>query len=171
MNKIMRTEKDFGSKPIKWNDQRCKQAYELALLGVTEDQMARVMDVSVDTIAYWKKTKPEFLRALMDGRTLADVEVAKAFYRTCTGYEYEEDVVLQYRGNTEIVRVRKVVPANPYACAKWLAIRQRETWTDVNKMEINQNITVKPIDLSDISSEDLVKLESIGLKQLNARNN
>jgi len=53
-------------KPVKWNDDRCRQAYTLAFLfGATEEQIAMAMDVDINTIGSvrnqnsWKHYKKE----------------------------------------------------------------------------------------------------------------
>ena len=57
-----------GSKPVKWNGDRMRQVYELALLGLTEEVMCKVTDVHIKTFEYWKKTKPALLKTLRDGK-------------------------------------------------------------------------------------------------------
>lgn len=176
-NKIQR------NTPGKWHSDRCRQVFELALLGLTEDQMAPVMDVSLGTIEYWKRTKSEFLKALNKGKTEADAKVAYSLFQRAVGYSHpdvhilsnrvkiydEQGNVIEERTEALIVDLIKYYPPDSYACQKWLALRQRSNWTDVQKLEISGDIThnhMVQVELDDVSTEELELMEKIGLRQL-----
>ena len=83
-----------GSKHIpntQWNEGRPQQAFELALLGYTEQQIADEMGVAHQTIEYWKRAKPKFLEKLNKGRARADQKVVNAFYQNCLDRWVEEE--------------------------------------------------------------------------------
>lgn len=150
-----------------WNANRPQQAFELALLGATEAQMASVLGVGVNTIDYWKRHKPEFLEALNRGRMEADSKVAAAFYRKCTGYTYTKNVVSVYKGEVIVTPVNEYVPPDSWSCMKWLANRQRPIWADVKQVETTTTtLNINKFDFSGLSNEELMIIKKAGLKQL-----
>ena len=173
--------------PPKWNEDRYRQAFELALLGLTEDQMAPVMNISLGTIEYWKRKKPSFLNALNEGKSLADAKVAHSLFQRAVGYSHpdvhilsnrvkifdEYGKVIEERTEPLIVDIIKHYPPDSYACQKWLALRQRAKWADTQKLEISGEINhnhVLHVELDDISTEELELMEKIGLRQLMIEN-
>ena len=151
------------SKPVKWNDDRCRQAFTFALLyGATDKQIAMSMDVSVQTIDYWKRTKPEFLAALKAGKDEADARVAEALYKVAIGYSHPytdirvvDDMIVE----TEIVRH---YPPNAFAAHKWLTIRQRERWAEVNKA-IPPAVNLTQINLTGFTRAEKLLIEKLGM--------
>jgi hypothetical protein len=105
------------------------------------------------------------------GRTLADATVAASLYKAATGYEYEEDHVTAFQGEVTVTRVKKYKGPDSYAAVRWLSVRQKNLWTDSQKVEITQNINITKLDLSKLDTEELMMLEKIGLKQLAPRSN
>lgn len=161
-------EHDFIDHRYKWDEDYVRQAYELALLGLTQEQMARVLDVNPATFSGWKKKYPDFEKALREGQEVADAKVATSFYKRATGYEYtEEHFYTDKEGNGKVVEVRKHMPAHPWAASRWLALRQKAQWSESPKaIEQNNTINVLNLDLTGIPYDKLLILEEIGLKQL-----
>ena len=152
---------------MKWNSDRPRQAFQLALLGHTDKEIARVMGVDVNTIDYWKRTKPEFLKRLNEGKDSADAEIAEAFYLKAHGGFIEETQYTVYKGEVISFPVRKYYPPDSWAAHKWLTIRQRERWADVQRIETTQtNINITKIDLSVFSTKELELINKIGILQL-----
>lgn len=142
--------------------------YMLALLGATDAQMAQAFGVSVMTIHNWKRSHPEVVDAVGRGKLVADARVAESLYKSALGYDYEEDVVSVYRGEAIVTRVRKHKPANAWAAARWLSLRQRALWHESTTIDItNRQIHALEMDLSKFSTEELALLEKLGLSQVN----
>jgi hypothetical protein len=155
------------SRPTQWNEDRTRQAFRLALLGATDREIAGVMGVDVCTIEYWKRTKPDFLEALNQGKLEADSRVAESIYRCAVGYEWEEEQAIAYKGEVTIVKVKRRKGPDAWAGMKWLNIRQRSRWADVSRTEVTQtNVNINKLDLSGMTVEELELIKSIGLKQI-----
>lgn len=150
----------------KWNDGRMKQVYWMALLGATDKEIAGFLEIDKDTLAYWKRTKPELRYALQKGKMEADSRVAKSFYKLATGYEYEEDVFFMYKGVIITKRITKVQPPNAYAAWKWLTSRRREEWADIKVSKGNVDVNIKKIDTTDFTEEELKLAEKVGLRMI-----
>jgi len=152
-------------KPVKWNKDRIRQAYLLAVLfGATDVQIAKVMGVSEHTITYWKRTKPEFLEALNKGKLTKDQQVERSLFERAVGYSHP-DIDIRVVDH-EIVKtpITKHYPPSEVACIFWLKNRQRQKWADVQKSQIDIHHT--HIDLTEFTREQLELMESVGMKLL-----
>lgn len=150
---------EMGRPPIYNPESHPDQAHKFCLLGCTDVRLASLFDVSVQTIDYWKREHPEFLKAIKEGREIADANVAKSTYNRATGYNLEEKEWRRVRvkgedgkpikddnGNYiyEMVLVKivnKHVPADPALNKFWLWNRTKfkpkeEQWTDKQDIAI-----------------------------------
>lgn len=151
----------------RYNDDIPRMAFQLALLGATDKQMAAVFGVDVQTIDYWKRTKRRFRLALEKGKTEADSEVAAALYKRAKGFSVIEDHVTMYKGQIIVTPVRKHYPPDTMAAKIWLNARQKEHWSETQKVEVtNTNINITKIDFSGLTNEELALAKKLGMKQL-----
>jgi hypothetical protein len=104
-----------------------------ALLGATNRQIAKLLDVDLDTLTNWSKKFPAFDAAITEGRTGADLMVVNALYRRATGYTVKtrrtERVEAQQSDGSILVTNKETeteeeVPADVGAASRWLALRQ-----------------------------------------------
>lgn len=170
------------TKPVKWNKNRSQQAFDYAFLGATDEQIAELMGVNINTIHYWKRTKPEFRRMLDKGKRQANARVARALYEVAVGYSHPDTVILTNRvkvydeegklveEHTEplLVPIIKHYKPDAFAALKILTIKERVLWADVQKTELisNINLNIKKIDFAAFSDKDLQALENMGMKRL-----
>jgi hypothetical protein len=148
-----------------YREEYAKQAYGLALLGATDKDIARVLGVSVNTVDVWKRKYPEFTEQLRRGKEIADMEVAKSFYKSCVGYYYEDEEAKVVGGKLCAVKVRKYMPGDKWAQQKWLSTRQRAAWSEVHRVDVNNtNISITKVDLTGVSIEDLQTLKRIAFQ-------
>jgi hypothetical protein len=151
-----------------------RQAYELALLGCTDREIARVLDVAVETLDYWKRRHPDFAIELNKGKAQADAHVAHALYRRAIGCSVKDVHIALYYGKPVITPFIKHFPPDTTAAIKWLALRQKEKWSEVQRTEVLQtSVNILKIDLSQYTTEELAFIEGIQRKALtqNAGNN
>jgi transcriptional regulator with XRE-family HTH domain len=151
-----------------WNEDRPRQAYKMALLGLTLCQMAEVMDVSPKTLEYWQSNKPEFREMLKAGREKADMKVAESFFLNTQDRYVEEEEVHVYKGVPSKVKVKKFIQGDKWAQARWLALRQKPLWADNSKVELNQTniLNIQNLDLSIFNDQELLILKKAGLNQI-----
>jgi len=153
--------------PTLWNNNRIRQAFKLALLGATDEDMAEVMGVGMNTFNNWKRRHPEFLKEMNRGKRMANAEVAYSLYQRAKGFTIIETHISMYKGEIIKTPVEKYYPPDSWAAAKFLSLRERELWTDVLKTEHTQtNININKIDFSGMSNEELAMMERIGMKQI-----
>lgn len=105
------------------------QAYKQCLLyGATDKQLAEFFSVEEDEIRKWRNTVPAFAKAVINGKDIADAEVAHSLYQRAIGAKHPEYRVVSYLGDARIVRIVKHYPPETAAGQFWLTTRQRDTW-------------------------------------------
>ena len=163
----------------KWDKDYVRQVFFLCLLGSTDVQIAQIFGVKVVTIDLWKRTHPEFLAAMRQGKTDADTKVVHSLYLAAIGYSHPYEMVIPNRVKrysekgklveeyTEplIVKTTKSYPPNVTAAIKWLQARQSDTWgAQVHiKGNIQHNHT---LDMSQFSLEELKILKKLGVSDV-----
>lgn len=162
----------------KFKEHHVRTAFYLALLGLTEEQMATVFDVSVGTLQTWKHKHPTFLDAVRRGKEQADAQVVYSLYQSAIGYEHDEEKifmtrekefgpdgkVVKERGKVVRVPTRKKYPPDVRAAIKWLEVRQATVWSakqaGAPPVVFNQQ---NNFNLSEMSLEELQVLKKLGI--------
>ena len=133
-----------GGRPTSYRPEFAKQAYKLALLGMTDRQMAEFFGVTEQTLNNWKTSAPGFFESLINGRDIADADIAVSLYQRAKGYEHPEDdirvVSLGGNAGSEIVITPTIkrYPPDTGAAALWLSNRQRARWKQ--KIEVEHGV-------------------------------
>lgn len=115
-------------RPTKYAPHIRDQARKLALLGLTDDEMADLWGVARSTIKNWKHEHPEFLAALASGREAADADVAVSLFERAKGYSHPEEVIHCYQGQIIRTKVIRHYPPDVTACSIILRNRHRTKW-------------------------------------------
>ncbi|MGH1338325.1 MAG: hypothetical protein ACRBFS_19530 [Aureispira sp.] len=151
-------EKNIGCPP-KYNDETKdrlnKQAYELALLGLRDQDIAPVLGIVESTLNEWKKKFPEFSESIKKGKVLADAKVAAGLHKlgkgftslevsfkganlaegTLVGFDLENLSPYEMLNLGKLLGVKdasisiKQVPPSEKAASRWLGNRQRKHWS------------------------------------------
>ena len=161
-------------KPKIYSDDMPLRAYRLALLGLTDEEIADAFGVSVEALDKWKQKYPEFKKHLKAGKQEADSHVAESLFNSARGFVVPEEKVFcnTVAGEVQVTRVQteKYYPPNITATKFWLKNRNKEIWRDVQNLEHSGQIS-RPheldktkMDLSDFTDEELSLLESIQVK-------
>ena len=113
-------------------------AYQGALLGQTNEEIAAMLQISVSTFYLWKKTIPAFSEAVQRGRDKADAEVAESLFRRAVGRTISKEVHIELKDvdpitnqpieRIETVVLREEIPGDVRAQTQWLANRRRKQW-------------------------------------------
>ena len=186
---IKRTKK--GGKPIKKTYKRDKggkgsgkggalykashaeRAYKLALLGLTDVEMATAFGVCEATIHNWKNRFPEFKDMLNKGKTEADAEVATSMYQAAKGYSHPDTKFVRIgKKGVRSIPVTKHYPPDGNLAKFWMKNRTRNNanqWKDITGQELSGpggtpiDLNTQ-IDISGMSPEEVLKLVQLGLK-------
>lgn len=124
-----------------YKEEYADQAHKLALLGLTDEEMAEFFGIGITTINRWKKDYPEFQKSLKAGKVVADANVVTKLYRRATGYDYDETSTTR-KGRRTICEkhTSKHQPADTTAAIFWLKNRQPDKWRDRKEVEANVNL-------------------------------
>jgi hypothetical protein len=160
------------------DDEAYRMVYEMALLRLTDNEIAGVLNVHPTTFQNWKRNNDDFAEVIRMGRQQADGKVAKTMLQRALGYDYiEEHHIEGVSANGQPYNytrtIKKHAPPDVTAQIFWLKNRQRDNWADVNRIEANSNVTIniKKLDgLQDLSDQEKKLIRSISLKQLSDPN-
>lgn len=100
--------------------------------GLTDEQIAKNMGISVATLYNWKNTYLEILEALKKGKEVIDNIVENALLKRALGYRYDEVTI---EDGIEVKRVTKEVQPDTTAQIFWLKNRRPDKWRDKQKEE------------------------------------
>ena len=160
-----------GGRPTKYQDHTEVAVEYMAKEGMTDKQMATRLGVSEVSFNAWKKEHEEFLKSLKTGKSKADDRVEKSLYKNAVGYNYKAHKPMSISdGNgegshVEIVEYTEHIPAQTVAQIFWLKNRRPAQWRDKQEVEHSGEITeTKKYDLSNLSDEDLKKLDDVTKK-------
>lgn len=129
--KPARKKKKMGGQSVYEPDFHPVKAGELALMGLTDAQMAAVFGIGETTLNRWKKRYPEFLASLKGGKEQADAPVVKSLYQRALGYTLiEKKMILNPDGSTRKEVTEKEIAPDVIACMFWLKNRQSKDWRD-----------------------------------------
>ena len=119
--------------------------------GLTDEDIAKKININVSTLYEWKKKYPEINEALKNGKEIADIAVENALYKRAIGYTYVEttrelqtvidpDTGEKTQKLVVTKEVTKEVIPDTTAQIYWLSNRQNAKWrrnpdTDVDNKE------------------------------------
>ena len=97
--------------------------------GLTDEQIAENIGISVRTLYRWKKLNCQICHALKKGKEVADRQIENALFKRAAGYDYEE-VKEEYQNGelTKKVVTKKHIPGDTTAQIFWLKNRRPEYW-------------------------------------------
>lgn len=119
-------------------------ARKLALLGLTDREMAEFFGVSQQTLYNWQNQFPAFFESVQEGKVIADANVAESLYKRATGEHVEIEKAYRNKttGEVEIVKVKTFIPGESGAALNWLKNRRKESWRDKVEHEHSGSLEV-----------------------------
>lgn len=132
-----------------------EQAFRLALLGATDEEMADFFGITRKTLDNWKRNAPGFLAALMRGKTEADGRVAESLYRRALGYSHPAVKIFNNEGEPLIVPYTEHYPPDTNAANTWLRNRANGKWSkgDQPQTVVNVNVDARTMAEPDLNRE------------------
>ena len=130
-------------RPPKYDPALCPRARKLALLGLTDGEIAEQFAIDPDTLSAWKREHPALAEALDEGRVKADAEVADSLFNRATGRVKIPAVkIFMPPGATKPVYAPYVehFPLDPKAGRLWLMNRRRKNWRERKEVEVTGSL-------------------------------
>jgi len=135
------------------------QVYKLCLLGLSDTEVAQFFEVSRATLTMWRDKYEHFGKAMKDGRTIADAEVAYSLYQQATGYtrrviksQYDKEAGRFVRDEWD-----EFVQGDVKAQVAWLTFRRRGTlWdakVDFGNPALPDAVSAKPAETAQDASK------------------
>jgi len=147
-----------------------RQAYKLAILGLTDKEMAEFFGVSADTWYAWRRKFSELEQAIKRGKVDADSRVAEALFKKACGFYHREVDLRVIKGELVKTEYLKHYPPDTTAAIFWLKSRTRPyefPWLDVDRGNpANDDLRARVADfdkpaLKELSDDDLRKVEKL----------
>lgn len=124
-----------GAKNSKYEPSHDRRAFKLALLGLTDEEIADHFEIAVSTLYLWKEKHPTFSEAINAGKTDADGDIAESLYFRAKGGMITTQQAFKVKTGDKarpeavvVVDVQEYVPPDTAAAKHWLANRQRGKW-------------------------------------------
>ena len=106
--------------------------YKFRLLGLSEERIAELLEISLGTLHEWKQVYPNFLTAYQSGGALADAELARSMFHRAQGYSHKAEKIqfVKVGDNVEVMRAEYVehYPPDTAAGVFLLTNRQPQLW-------------------------------------------
>lgn len=114
--------------------------------GLTDEQIAKNIGISVSTFYQWQINYPEFSESLKRGKKPVDEEVENMLLKSALGFEYEETIteIIESPDGTQrkqIKKVKKYCPPSNTAQIFWLKNRKPDMWRE--RQEVNNNVRIE----------------------------
>jgi len=142
-------------RPTKYSKKLSPKIEKLCKAGLTDKDIAFLIDVNEDTFHEWKKKHPEFSEFLKEAKNITDKDMESSLRKRATGCTTRETKVVRRISKEtgtmedyEEVTIIKEHPPETKAIEKWLDNRNPDRWK--NKVEVDNKhsgeIGVKIID-------------------------
>lgn len=118
------------ARPSLYRPEYPEQARRLALLGLTDEELAEFFGVDVSTIYNWDEAHPEFFQSRARGKLHADGKIAERLYHRALGYHHDDVHITAFQGDVTMTPIVKHYPPDTQAATWWLRNRQPKKWRD-----------------------------------------
>lgn len=123
-------------------------AFKYCLLGASELELCELLDISHDTLRQWQKQYPLFRKSIIEGRGIADANVAHSLYRCATGYTRQEVKIFQFQGVPVVVPFEAYYAPNVEAAKHWLRVRRKDSWAPTDTVDVTATQVVETKQIS-----------------------
>ena len=114
--------------------------------GLTEEQIAKNIGISRQSLWKWKEKEVDILNALKKGKEVIDIEVENALLKRALGYTITiKEQKVDKNGCVHDLVKDVHVPGDTTAQIFWLKNRRKQQWRD--KVEIEKAETIQKISI------------------------
>src|SRR6516225_3599793 len=103
--------------------------------GMTDNEIADILGISLATLYRWKLDHPAFARVFKLGKAAADDRVERSLYSRAIGYDYIAEKAAMTRHGQMTMRYRAHIPPDTAAAVWYLKNRRPDRWRDAHRHE------------------------------------
>ena len=81
----------------------------IASMGLTDEEIAIILEISPRTLNYWKKSNPDFLQSLKRGKLKADFQITQSLYHKAKGGDTTAQIFWLKNRRPDLWRDRKYI--------------------------------------------------------------
>lgn len=157
-------------RPKKWNEidmpSRLDSVTGWAKQGSTDEEIAKMLGVSLAVFYNWKNDYPEFKEAIKKGKEVSNGELLNSAFIQSTGFTAKEQQAIKVRDykridgklmqieRVEVIEVEKYYPPNPTMSIFMLKNRLPEQYKDKREHE-HTGKDGGPIELQGLTDDEL----------------
>lgn len=135
-----------AGRPTKFKPELIERVAKLCAVGMTDREVAEIIEVSEATLNNWKLEHPEFLESLKLAKEKADERVEKSLYRRALGYTHDAvKISVNAQGEETITPYVEHYPPDTTACIFWLKNRKSAEWRDKQEHEHSGKLTLEQL--------------------------
>lgn len=108
--------------------------------GLTDEQIAKNIGISRETLNQWKNKYADISDTLKRGKEVVDYEVENALLKRALGYTVKEEKLTK---DGCVVELEREVPGDVTAQIFWLKNRKPDAWRDKRENEDNNDALAK----------------------------
>lgn len=126
---------DTGTKSA-YQEAYCRIVYKLRLLGISENNIADILEINFKTLVGWRHAHPAFKEAWDKGGALADAKVARSLFGRANGSKIPAVKIFNNKGEIITVPYTEHYPPDTSAIELWLTNRQPDLWKKRSSQEL-----------------------------------
>lgn len=134
-----------AGRPTKYTPAMGEKARKLALLGMTDVEVADMLGINPDTLYEWDKKYPEFAETRARGKADADAEMAASLWQRGIGYTHDDVHVTAFNGEVTLTPVQKHYPPDFQSISLWLRNRRPDLWKEKVDIALSGGLTTTAI--------------------------
>lgn len=130
-------------RPSIFNEVLASKMIELFEKGRTEEQVAKIMGVSISSLRLWKTQKTQFKWSVNEAKMKADEMVEASLYHKAIGYSHPEEKVFCNYGVITTHETIKHYPPETNAAIYWLNNRKPDKWKARVNVVVDESVPIE----------------------------
>lgn len=109
-----------GPRPPLYRSEYAEQTRKAAQVGITDNELMRMLGIDRDTFIFWKMAHIEFYMACRANTEARTTRVEDAYFQRAVGYEHDYEQINVWDGAVIRTPTVKHIPADVRAAERWL---------------------------------------------------
>ena len=131
-----------GGRPSKFELDMVPKIRKAAKAGMTELEIADLLEVDSTTLKEWQIRYPRLTAAMELGYKQAIKRVKRSLYHRSVGYSFDSEKIFNDKGTIVRAQTREHIPPDINAIKFWLTNRDPENWQDKTGVDIQGSINL-----------------------------